>query len=183
GDLVWTLHRGWQPLRARHVQRISASAQKAKPTLRPIRIAAGSLGPYIPERPLVVSRQHRIYLNSGENIAVVGSGVLAAACALTDLPGISVCDCAVDITYVHLAFDHHEVVCAEGCLSESFFRGAQALAALPPILAATYTKGQGGRETPAAPFLSQKEARRHVARAQRKGAPLQEMPRRLEASA
>lgn len=38
-----------------------------------------------------------------------------------------------EVTYIHLAFDRHHVITAEGVDTESFFVGPQALAALDAV--------------------------------------------------
>lgn len=60
-------------------------------------------------------------------LALLGTtDILVAAHHLTLLPGITEVMPEQAVTYVHLLFDHHEVVLAEGALSESLYIGAQA---------------------------------------------------------
>lgn len=120
GDRVLTRDNGYAELRwigGRHFDR---AALAARPELRPLRIARGALGPGVPARDLVVSPQHRVLLCQGSRIAPVEEGeMLAAAADLADLEGVVADGCA-EVTYFHLLFDAHEIVCAEGCWSESF---------------------------------------------------------------
>jgi hypothetical protein len=55
--------------------------------------------------------------------------VLVAAKHLTKQPGIDVVE-TKEITYVHLMFDHHEVILSDGAWTESFQPGDQALAGI-----------------------------------------------------
>jgi ABC-type branched-subunit amino acid transport system ATPase component len=46
------------------------------------------------------------------------------------LPGIAAMTTPAPVTYLHLLFDHHEVVFANGAEAESLYTGTQALRAL-----------------------------------------------------
>ena len=111
GDLVETLDHGPQVLRWAGRQDVVGRGD-----LAPVTIAAGVLGN---DRDLVVSPEHRMLmtgwlaeLHFGEN------EVLVAAKHLVGLPGISQQEQA-RVTYLHLLFDRHEIVFAEGAASES----------------------------------------------------------------
>ena len=115
GDLVLTEDHGAQPIRWMGRRRVSGRGGFA-----PIRIRAGALGN---TRDLLVSPQHRMLLSGWRAELLFGAPeVLAAACHLTNDATIrrSPCDA---VTYHHMMFDRHEIVTAEGCLSESFFPG------------------------------------------------------------
>jgi hypothetical protein len=101
------------------------------PLLRPVLIEAGALGQGLPERDLRVSRQHRMLVHSPVCQRMFGAAsALVAAVRLCDLDGIQIDADARDVDYVHLLFDAHEVVFAEGCPSESLFLGPQTRRAL-----------------------------------------------------
>ena len=101
------------------------------PKLYPVRISAGSLGNGLPTRDLLVSRQHRMLVQSKIAERMFGeTEVLIPAIRLTDFPGIYVDESVDEVEYIHLLFNDHEVIFAEGAPSESLFTGPQALKAL-----------------------------------------------------
>lgn len=113
GDLVWTQHHKMQPIRW-----IGRSRVRAKGALAPIVFAPGALHN---DRELVLSPEHRVYLRLPAVELLFGTQeVLVAAKHLTDMPGVSVREGGT-ITYTHFMFDHHEVIYANGQLTESFF--------------------------------------------------------------
>jgi hypothetical protein len=57
---------------------------------------------------------------------------LIAANKLTVLPGIYVDDDVREVEYFHILFESHEMVWAEGTLSESLFTGPEALKSVLP---------------------------------------------------
>jgi len=131
GDMILTLDHGLQPLRWIGRNQLAPTALRIAPNLRPIRIAAGALGRDLPAQDLRVSPQHRILMRS--NIAERISGareVLIAAKHLVGLPGISVDETPAAVEYLHLLFDGHEVVFANGAEAESLYTGPQALRSL-----------------------------------------------------
>ena len=101
--------------------------------LVPVRIRRGALGHGLPERDLVVSPQHRMLLRSRIAERMTGEReVLVPAKKLLALPGIELATDMERVTYLHLMFDHHEIVFAEGAPTESLLPGPQALGALGP---------------------------------------------------
>jgi hypothetical protein len=103
------------------------------PKLYPVRIMAGALGKGLPQRDLLVSRQHRILIDSKIAERVTGRReVLVAAIKLTELPGVFVDTTVTQVRYFHLLFDRHEIIFAEGAASESLFTGPEALNAVSP---------------------------------------------------
>lgn len=117
GDLVWTLDRGLQPLRwvgRREVAAVGAFA--------PVRVRAGTFGDHA---DLVVSPQHRILLCDPMADLVFGTPeVLVAAKHLVDDRTVVSVE-GGSVTYVHLLFDRHEIVLANGLATESFLPGPQ----------------------------------------------------------
>lgn len=101
------------------------------PKLRPVRIMAGAMGNGLPERDLLVSRQHRVLLKSKIARRMFGQEeVLIPAVKLTALPGIFIDDTVPSVDYYHILFDRHEVIVSEGAPTESLFTGPEALKAI-----------------------------------------------------
>lgn len=149
------------------------------PNLRPVRIMAGSMGNGLPRRDLLVSRQHRMLVSSPITRRVLReTEVLVAAVKLTGLPGIYIDDSVPDVTYVHLLFDRHEIVFAEGAPTESLYPGPDALKSVTPearaeILAIFPEVADiDFRPAPARPIPTGRDQRRLVERHRRNGKPL-----------
>ena len=167
GDRVLTRDRGFRPLRWAGRQAVSAARLAAAERLRPVRIAAGALGPGVPARDLLVSPQHRMLLAGPEIAARFGTPeVLVAAKHLVGRPGITVEVPAGGIAYHHLLFDAHEVVLADGAWAESLYTGPMALKLMPAaqraeILTLFPDLARGGppHAAPARRFLTGAEAR------------------------
>jgi hypothetical protein len=122
GDLVLTADHGLQPVRWAGARKVSGAGH-----LAPILIKAGALGNY---RDLLVSPQHRMLVQDWRSEVYFGDAqVFVAAKHLingtTILPSPR-----AHIIYVHLAFEQHEVIFAEGCPSESLHLAAESLTAL-----------------------------------------------------
>ncbi len=127
GDMVFDADDQPKPLRAVLKRTLDAAALRANPKLRPVRITAGALGMGLPERDLWVSRQHRMVVRSRIAKKMFASDeVLVAAIRLTAMPGIFVDETIASVTYVHLIFDEHVLLRAEGAPSESLFFGPEA---------------------------------------------------------
>ncbi len=132
GDLV-TTERGPMPVRWVGRRRVTAAEMAANDRLRPVRIAAGALGQGLPRADLWVSRQHRMLISSPICQRMFGqTDILVSALKLTALPGIHIDETIAQIDYIHLLFDRHEVVFAEGAPSESMRLQTGSLAALSP---------------------------------------------------
>jgi len=132
GQLVETADNGAQPLRWIGRNRFTRAHFDSDPTHRPIRIEAGALAPGIPAATLVVSPQHRVLISSEVAEQFFESReVLIPAKKLLGLPKVSVDTDCEEVTYMHLAFDAHEVIYAEGAPVESLLAGPMALQALP----------------------------------------------------
>ncbi|MDP4033888.1 MAG: Hint domain-containing protein [Pseudorhodobacter sp.] len=120
GDMVMTLDHGAQVLRWIGSRSVAGMGRFA-----PIRFAPGALGN---ARALLVSPQHRMLLSGWRAELLFGCGeVLAAARHLVDGDRVHVQPMA-SVRYVHLLFDRHEIVEAEGVASESFHPGDSILA-------------------------------------------------------
>jgi len=109
-------------------QEISAVELMVNPKLRPICIKAGSLGAGLPTQDLSVSPQHRMLVNSKIVHRIFGvDEVLVPANKLVGLEGIQVAETSGDVRYFHIMLDEHQVIFANGALSESLFFGPEAL--------------------------------------------------------
>lgn len=130
GDVVTTLANGSQPLRWIGRRHVSAVELLAHPALRPVEFAAGTVGN---ARALLVSPQQRMLIDDWRAEVYFGEDrVLVAAQALVDDQGARMVLPAGGVEYVTLLCDRHEVLLAEGALSESFHPGEAGLSGLTP---------------------------------------------------
>lgn len=128
GDQVMTFDNGPQYIRWTGARKLTAPVLRDHPHLRPIRIAAGALGAGRPAMDLVVSPQHRIFLDSIIAQRMFGTHeVLVAAKQLLVLPGIEVDETCREVEYIHFLCDRHELVWSNDALTESLYTGAEAL--------------------------------------------------------
>lgn len=133
GDLVETLDHGPQPIRWIGVTPCSHISLAKTSRLKPVRIPKDIFGPGLPNRTLRVSRQHRLLLlRKPPSPLQPTDGILIPAIRLTDRPGINVQRVPQEITYRHLLFGRHEIICANGIPAESFLARSVTIAALPP---------------------------------------------------
>ncbi|MEL7465903.1 MAG: Hint domain-containing protein [Pseudomonadota bacterium] len=116
---------------------VTTAEMAANPELRPVRIAAGALGPNTPEADLYVSPQHRI-LVSGPKVELLFDmeEALTSALSLCGAPGVAQVAPDHDVAYHHIMCREHQVILAEGAPTESFYAGAEALRALDVAAAA-----------------------------------------------
>ncbi len=113
GDLVVTRDHGLQPIRWIQQRTVPAIDRFA-----PIRIRPGVVTGQ--QRDLLVSPQHRMMFQGYRAELLFGqSEVLVAAKHLVDGKYVTQ-DVGGDVTYIHMMFDNHEVVYAEGAATESF---------------------------------------------------------------
>ncbi|MGR3273130.1 2,3,4,5-tetrahydropyridine-2,6-carboxylate N-succinyltransferase [Thalassococcus profundi] len=117
GDMVLTKDNGLQPVRW-----VGRRVVAAEGDFAPIRIEAGTLGRH---DTLLVSPLHRILVRDPMAHMLFGeTEVLIAAKHLVN--GQSICVAAGGtVEYVHVLFDRHEIISANGLDSESFLPGAQ----------------------------------------------------------
>ncbi|MEY4985079.1 MAG: hypothetical protein RIR62_3345, partial [Pseudomonadota bacterium] len=131
GDPVWTLDHGFQPIRW-----IGASFVPAMDRNAPVVIAAGVLGN---RRALRVSPQHRMLVAGAQvDLHFAQDAVLVPAKALVD--GVRIRrEPVLFEQYFHILLDRHEVIMAEGALSESFLPGAAGYKTMSPASRAGLT--------------------------------------------
>ncbi len=137
GDLVLTRDHGAQPVRWIGASRLTAETLEQFPAMRPIRFAAGALGA---NTETLVSPHHRMALSGWRAEALFGQqNVLVAAKDLVNDTTIRVDRALEEVEYVHILFDRHEIIQADGAWSESFhpsylFQGAADTATRDEVL-------------------------------------------------
>jgi Ca2+-binding RTX toxin-like protein len=130
GDLVLTRDNGYQPIVWIGRRDLSQAEMIVAPRFNPVRIAAGALGPDLPERDMLVSPQHRMLISTPRSELLFGEHeVLVAARHLTGMKGIDQI-ATKGISYIHFMFENHEILRANGAWTESFQPGSQTLAGL-----------------------------------------------------
>ncbi|MCP5000789.1 MAG: type I secretion protein, partial [Hyphomicrobiales bacterium] len=122
GDQVVTYDNGLQQIRWIGSRRVPATGN-----LAPIVIRKGVLGN---KQDLIVSPQHRMLLCGPQAELLFGEPeILIPAKHLLNWDGVFRAE-GGEIEYFHMLFDKHEVVWAEGALSESFHPGEEAMDAI-----------------------------------------------------
>ncbi|QDI75944.1 MULTISPECIES: Hint domain-containing protein [Leisingera] len=120
GAEVMTRDHGLQPLRW-----IGYSTRHATGRHAPVVFAAHALGDH---GPIAVSQNHRVLISSELAELLFGqSEVLVKAKHLVNGTTIQVRADGQPVTYVHLLFDEHEILCGNGLASESYHPGAETL--------------------------------------------------------
>ena len=133
GDAICVASGGTKRIKWISSSKLGQAALARQPENRPVRITAGALGDGLPRRDLLVSRQRRMLVDSKVAKRMFGMRkALISAIKLTALPGIYVDADVRDVEYFHILFANHEVIRAEGALSESLFTGPEALKSVPP---------------------------------------------------
>lgn len=124
GDLVLTRNNGPQAIRAIIARDLALDDSSDRRC--PIAFEVNALGPGRPYRRLCVSPQHRILVTDQ-----AGQTVLVPAKALLGRRGVRIMHGKRFVTYIHLVFSQHEIIYANGTLTESLLPGAMALEAIP----------------------------------------------------
>lgn len=121
GDTVTTRDNGPQPVRWIGRTTISGLALRQYPHLRPIRLRRDALGEARPDDDLRVSPAHRILVCGARAQALFGCDeVLVRASDLVDYTTIAPDIALHGVTYIHLLFDAHQIIYANGVPTESF---------------------------------------------------------------
>ncbi|WP_316014934.1 Hint domain-containing protein [Roseobacter sp. HKCCA0434] len=124
GDLVVTRDCGVQPIRWIGRRTVSATGSFA-----PIEFAPGTLGN---TRTLRVSPQHRMLVrDSALRLRCGADEMLIAARHMIDGDRIRQVE-GGEVEYVHMMFDRHQIIYADGVASESFHPGKMSFGALDP---------------------------------------------------
>ncbi|MDT8325759.1 MAG: Hint domain-containing protein [Roseovarius sp.] len=123
GDMVVTRDHGLQPIRWIGQRTVPGIGDFA-----PISVASSVMEGA--REGLLVSPQHRILFTGYRAELLFGeSEVLVAAKHLINARDVRVCP-RDEVTYIHIMFDRHEVIYAEGIATESFHAGDTALTAI-----------------------------------------------------
>ena len=94
----------------------------------PVRIAPGALGPGVPEREMVVSRQHGVLVSSALAARRCGAAqVLVPAKDLVGLPGVTLAPPVRPILLHHVMLAAHNLLTTCAMISESLWPGPMAL--------------------------------------------------------
>lgn len=166
GDLILTRDHGLQPLRWLGRTWLGAADLAARPQLLPICLRAGALDGTLPHRDLRLSPQHRLVVSGWKaELLFAEPEVLVPALAfLGDRAARAEPDPSGQL-YLHLLFDRHEIIFAEGVEVESLFPGWIDTAALPQALRAELAAllpdlpGAAACRAPAGRFLTRQEGR------------------------
>ncbi len=120
GDLVMTRDDGPQPVRW-----CGRATRRAKGPDAPVVIAAGSLGDH---GAAELSQNHRVLMRSARAELLFGEGeVLVKAKDLVNGTSIRLRNDGAPVTYVHVMFDRHQIICGNGLDSESYHPGRETL--------------------------------------------------------
>jgi hypothetical protein len=145
GDRVLTADNGPQPVVWVGRRHLTGARLYAMPHLRPVRIRGGALGSGVPEGVLAVSPQHRVLVRGAVARALWNTPeVLVEAAHLIDDRAVTVDCSARSVDYVHILFEAHQIVWANGVATESFHPEAAAEGSLSPADAAAIAALTGG---------------------------------------
>ena len=130
GDSVLTRDNGYQQLCWVGRRDLSSADLAERPAFAPILIREGALGTNLPCQDMMVSPQHRMLFTGHRAEMMFGEHeVLVAAKHLVGKPGINRANPGA-VSYIHIMCDHHEIIRANGCWTESFQPGAMTLQAM-----------------------------------------------------
>ncbi|MEL7150159.1 MAG: Hint domain-containing protein [Pseudomonadota bacterium] len=116
GDLVLTRDNGPMALLFASSSRVSGQGDQA-----PVLIRAGAFGPGRPVRDMRVSPQHRVLMMGWAAQLYAGMDeVLVPAKALVNDRTVLRTPCP-KVTYRHLMFETHQIICSDGLASESLY--------------------------------------------------------------
>lgn len=125
GDKVLTRDAGPQELLWIGSRRMSGARLYALPHLRPVRLRAGASGLMRPEADLLLSPQHRLLIRGPAARALFNeTEVLVQALDLVNGISVRVETRLPEVTYLHLLFEHHQVIWANGVETDSFHPAA-----------------------------------------------------------
>ncbi|MEM8694197.1 MAG: Hint domain-containing protein [Pseudomonadota bacterium] len=131
GMRVLSRDRGYVTLRAMRAAEINRAVLRWNPELRPVRVLTGVLGN---TRPMTLSPAHRVLVHGAYVELICGkTEAFVPVHHLLSQPGIERVPANRAVTYYHLLFDNHEVICSEGVWTESLYMGDLAHAAIRAV--------------------------------------------------
>ena len=165
GDLVTTRDHGPRPIRFMARRQLDHAALTAAPHLKPVLIRKNALGDNLPDADIKVSPQHRMAISGWRAEALFGQqSVLVPAISLVNDRMIRVARGTKSIECIHILFDQHEIIFANGAPTESLFPGAEVVKGLDAAARAELFEifpelKRRQHWTSAAPILKHHEAR------------------------
>ena len=127
GDRVITRDNGIQEIRWIGQRTVTGPELRRAGHMQPILVRAGSLGNDLPERDMLLSRNHRVLVANDKTAFYFDDReVLVSSKHLTGLEGVDEVNVNM-VTYIHFMFDQHEVVLSDGAWTESFQPGDYSL--------------------------------------------------------
>ncbi|MCT4559708.1 MAG: Hint domain-containing protein [Pelagimonas sp.] len=124
GDLVLTRDDGFQPVRWISQTHLERARLRDAPELAPVLIRKDAFGPGLPAADMQVSPQHRMLVTGWKAQLLTGeTEILAPAKGLINGQSVLACPDVSEVTYIHLLFDQHQVIYANGAPSESLHAG------------------------------------------------------------
>lgn len=131
GDLVITHDNGLKPIKWIGKKKITGARQYAFAHLRPVKIKKDALGPNTPQKDIWLSPQHRVHHKSHQSAMQYGRNeVLIPAKGMINDTTIMTDNSLKTITYIHILFERHELVFADGLACESFHPGTLGIDAI-----------------------------------------------------
>ncbi|MEL7466643.1 MAG: Hint domain-containing protein [Pseudomonadota bacterium] len=163
GDLVTTRDHGPRPIRQIARRRLTGKELRDAPEHAPVTIAKGAMGAGAPYADLTVSPQHRM-LATGPMVELLFGAPEALVPARALAPANARRSGVEGATYIHLLFDRHEIVFANGAATESLHPGRAVIDGLGEesrreILALFPELAKGGEWSTAALALTVREGR------------------------
>ena len=115
GDKVRTASGALRPIKWIGRRSYAGRFIRGRKDILPVCFKAGSLGDNVPERDLRISPQHAMYFATANQ-----GGMLVEAKDLINGVSIVQDEAAERVDYFHIELDSHDVIVAEGALSETF---------------------------------------------------------------